>query len=260
MKKAAIFSISTLVSVVSFAQTTYYVEPTIQLKYSDRMAEQITQSNDHLRIYNADCPRWSGPLFGVNLGASLNEGRQNIVLGVNSDRAVFDYGYGVYDPSIGTAQGSINTVKVNYTNLRLTFEQRLLTPGNSNLYVLVGVGGTFNNRNQQKNIKNPNVPTQFDRSSPVQVSDEVYRTARNKTLFSPTLTFGLKSDFYTKKGNYLFSSAAMLAVGLTDVATMDIHTQTNINNNTSSGLTKITSQGTGIYLQLSRKLNFRSAK
>jgi len=261
MKRIIVFSSSFLLSVGVFAQTTYYVEPTIQAKYGVISANPTNSSSVETgRLYDLDCPSISTPLFGLNLGLSLNGGRQNVVFGVNNDRSEFGYYYGVWDPSVGLTQRSVNNIKVNYTNLRLTFEQRLLTPSNTNLYAVVGVGGTFNNRNQTKNINNPNSPMDADRYSLVRVSEEITRTSSNKVVFSPSITFGLKSDFYTKKGTYLFSSAALVTFGLTDISTITVNTNRVLDGENYSNVATASSRGSGVYLQLSRKINFKPAK
>jgi len=261
MKRVIICATSVAMCVGAFAQTNFYVEPTIQAKYGVLSAESTSNRDVKTgRLYDLDCPSVSTPLFGLNIGASFNDGRQNLVLGINNDRSEFGYYYAVYDSSTGaTIQRSANDIKVNYTNLRLTFEQRLLTPGKTNLYAVVGFGGTFNNRNQQKNINNPNASSILDRNG-VNVSEKVMRTSSSKVLFSPTLTFGVKSDFYTKNGTYLFSSGAFLSLGLTDIATMTVNTDTNINGIQNSSVTNVSMRGSGLYLQLSRKINFNTAK
>jgi len=259
--KKGIFFIAFFFPLLNYAQTKIYIEPTVKLmKAGITSTSSIGQSKLLSQPYGGQLAtrslRLSGPNVGVNIGASFAGGKRRVSVGVNIDNAVFGYET-VRSPtllnpySIGRAS-AISSVA--YSQWNLTFEQRLSSTNRLNQwYVIAGIGVTFNSKKHSVSIGGSGSLTSSDTSG-MATWDATHRVDGNLP-FSPSFTVGLKADFYSKKGKYLLSSSLFYTHGIDNIATMNIEQTSAVGLQRVSTWNTLYSKGSGITLQVSRRLN-----
>jgi len=245
------------------AQTKLYIEPTVQLmKLSITSTSYTSQTKLMAQPFDAQIAtrsiRLSEPTMGLNLGVSFKGGKRNLSIGVNKDRASFGYDIASNGNSkkpashVGSSQSSIS-----YTRWNLTFEQRLSNGSRQHQwYALAGIGLVFNNDRSQRGSLGELLPGDTVGSV---TSDFVFMDLF-VAAFSPSLTIGLKTDFYSKKGKYLLSSSLFYVHGFEEIAQMYITHTSAVGLDRRITMNSIYSKGSGIYLQFSRRLNLRLDK
>jgi len=261
-----------LLPLFSYTQKGGYIEPIVHAKVgftsaSSGMQTKIMRQSYHTNFATRSM-RMNGVSIGVNIGYNFNESKQRLSFGVTLDKTTL--GYSSYTAPTPTKEKDIgvNTLfdaEVSYTRFHLTYEQRLLNKGELMYwYIIAGIGVVLQDKQPSVFAKERTSEIDFYASDTMDIIDnriytEGYRQ-RAVLPFVPSFTLGLKTDIYSKKGKYLLSSSLFYVQGIDELAHLKIFHHSADGKARKMTPNGIYSKGSGIYLQLSRRLNIRFDK
>jgi len=248
-------------SMIGNAQVKMYIEPTIHSKIGISSASSSMQTKlmrqTYYTSFETRSMRMSGVPIGINVGLSFNNEKQRLHIGITSEKATLGYiAISQPLPTNETQQG-VNIISdrdISYTRLHLMFEQRLSDNTQKHpWYVYAGVGVSF--KNNSSSTSPERVGELLDTDTLGTMIYEDVAKVMGAWSFSPSLSIGVKKDFYSKKGIYLLSSNLFYTHGI------EYFSQIRILHYTANGLDRkivensIYTKGSGIYLQISRRFN-----
>jgi len=257
-----VFVVAFLYSVVLSAQVNVYIEPTIQAKIG---ISSTSSSSSHKKLMNqayytkfeTKSLRMSGIPIGLNIGLSFNNEKQRLNVGFISEKATIGYDATARPVPPAEAQYGVDIesmVDVSYIRLNLLFEQRLYSRKTKDpWYVVAGVGLALNNKiNFLSSTRHGNLE---DTDTVGTMILEDVRKPSLSLKVTPSLTIGVKKDFYSQKGKYLLSSSLFYTHGMENIVDMKVLHYTAVGTDRRIVGNDIYSKGSGVYLQVSRRLN-----
>ena len=263
MKKILLFFISMKLVGIS-SQVSFYVEPTIQTKTSIsstsffRMTDFQIQDDSRFTLNNRFLifPQKLSPLtLGINIGLVLKNKRHIFNLGIMGDEsnAGFDYSFRTIDDfgNPSSRDGGFNTGR-SFTNVHFNYKYKLNSKNKEfNWYLLAGFGWALRNKSSNLTFETDVVKGRINDTTNFLLESTNTRTYNP---FVMMYNLGLQVDVNSKKGNYLFSSS--LNYFYSNQVLTYLPTEINIYSNTKSETFQSASYstGSGIYLQVSRRI------
>jgi len=251
-----------LMPLYSYTQTQIYIEPTVILsKLGFVSTSSLSQmkllaqpNNTQLQTHTM---RLSNPTVGLAIGANFADGKRRLSLGINLENVTFGYD-GISQNERQGARFFSAKNNISYTRWHVTFEQRLSNSSKHKWYVMTGIGITFNNKNTT--VSRGSIGELQENDTIGMMMFDESRLVNGDLSFSPSFTIGLKADFYSQKGKYLISSSLFYTHGIDNIAIMDINHIAAVGSKRLSTWNSIYSKGSGITLQVSRRLNLQFQK
>jgi hypothetical protein len=263
MKNILLFLISMKLVGIS-SQVSFYVEPTIQTKTSISSSSFFRISDFDVHYDNRFSfnnrllilPKKLSPLLlGLNIGVITKNKRNIFNLGINGDEsnAGFDYQINsINDFGIpSSTDGSLNTGR-SFTNLHFNYKYKLNSQNKQfNWYLVAGFGWALRKKPSSLTFETGVVEGRINDTTNFLMESTNVRTY-NPRIFMYNL--GLQVDVNSKKGNYLFSTA--LNYYYSNQVMTYLSTRINIYSNSKSETfyNYNYSTGSGIYLQVSRRI------
>jgi len=296
MNKKAITAVLIWMFGQASAQTFFYIKPTIDMKnyvsstyglgfnsilrFSDQLA-----TNPYFQANNLVMSLRSNIQIGFYAGANFRDGKHLIEVGWNQDAtgsaletSFFALRHGNYtgvNPDVKGFNDFGTTTKSTLFTQRFTVQySRLLNAYSrhkNKLYFNVGSGIVFNPSGTGYRRRNVSIgePSLFegigDSISMTYLDSNITMPMRRHLIypyykFAGFLSIGMMADFRTKKEKYLFSATLMYVQGF-KVLEQTVHEFTiNDNGDIKEYAYATVSKGSGIYLQLSRRITVHRMK
>jgi hypothetical protein len=274
MNKVVVFLLLSL-GHYSNAQVAFYFKPNFSFKICKGNSNVKLQDNipfapnPYFQLYNY------GMYFSKNLNLGLNVGvnlKKNhfFEIGISTDHtgtatSVLTHNVPFFDSTSTQLNqwNNYNFQRFNYPYLRLSLEyqNQIFTTKNKvlSLKIILGSGLLFN---QNVNIKKGKIATYTNNAFEIGeikpgifITEHIITGTASKRL-SPYISIGIGADLYTMKRKYLFSFDLNYLIG-TYIMIYQRHEISVFDNNQKTVYTyNMNSRGTGIYFQLSRRLQF----
>jgi hypothetical protein len=246
------------------SQVSFYVEPTIQTKTSisstnffrmtdfDRQDDSRFTLNNHFLIF----PKKLSPLLlGLNIGVITKNKRNIFNLGINGDEssAGLDYSFRTIDDfgNPSSRDGGFYTGR-SFTNVHFNYKYKLNSQNKQfNWYLVAGFGWALRKKPSSSTFETSVVEGRTNDTTNFLLESTNVRSY-NPRIFMYNL--GLQIDVNSKKGNYLFSTS--LNYYYSNQVMTYLSTKINIYSNSKSETfySSNYSTGSGIYLQVSRRI------
>jgi hypothetical protein len=270
------------------AQVSYFVRPTFDnklyfcnanslfdfhvLDYSFEHKEFL--GNQYFNPINVKVTQRDFYSFGIYFGVALQNKKHLIEFGINQDATgsefeceFMDYDFYTYKDTLYKHYSPNRMIFASYLptlRYHLQYSIRLINGSNSKVlpYLIIG-GGVIHNlafprKDEFTNLDDANQAYSYSLFGKSYLEENVYISQMKNygytaKKFSGYLNLGLTTDFFTKKGFNLFSASIFFLKGFNPIEMMysDVYVVDNMENKVFSYLT--TSNGSGLYLQLSRK-------
>lgn len=275
----------------TFAQTSYYIRPTFDNKlyvcspnnlfnfhaidFSSEHKEFL--DNQYFNPINVKLTQRDFYSFGIYFGVSLQNKKHLFEFGINQDAtgSEFECEFMEYD-----SYTYKDTLYKKYSPNRMIFGSylptlryhvqysiRLAKKPNSKVlpYFIIG-GGVMQNlsfpeEDEITTLDETNSAYSYKIYGNLYLEENIFITQMKNygytaRKFSGYINLGLTTDFFTKKGTNLFSASIFFLKGFKPIEMMysDVYVVDNNENKVFSYLT--TSNGSGLYIQLSRRFQF----
>ncbi len=246
------------------SQVSFYVEPTIQTKTSIsstsffRMSDFDNQYDNRFSFNNRFLifPKKLSPLtLGINVGL-LSKNKRNIFnLGLHGDgtSAGFDYRINGIDEAGNqtTYEGTMYTGR-SFTNLFFNYKFRVNEKSKQfNWYIIAGFGAALRNKGSSYIFETGVVEGKINDSTNFLMESTNIRTSEIRNLM---YNIGLQLDVNSPKGKYLFTSSLNYFHSSRTLTYISTTLSIYSNINSERFFLSNYSSGSGIYFQLSRRL------